>query len=290
MNTKQILYNALKSQLDAKKADCDKYDEEVVTVAHNQLVDKVSDWFKTNTEMTSTAVFTGERIEFEYDSWNRRIDICIRNNWDGSGARYVELNWNSGSYKTSDPNSVYLKYLKDLSIVASILDVVEPQLFEWRKEYKQIESDRAKYCTEYNDLNKALNNLSVEISKDTREAMKEIGFEIKSFKPDVTLNWDYKSSTKEYFIDTRKHSERLQYGRSQYDTMSVYGYKVLGKKGNKYKLEVYRDGSSTAQIYDVLEKKFECFVADVAHWEFEAADRRKVKAEKDFAERTQKAA
>jgi hypothetical protein len=289
MNTKQILYNALKSQLDAKKADCDKYDEEVVTIAHNQLVDKVSNWFKTNTEMTSTAVFSGEKIEFEYGSWNRRIDVHIRNSWDGSNTRYTELSWNSGTYKTSEIDSVYLRYLKDLSIIANNLPIVETQLLDWRKEYKQIESDRAKYCAEYIDLNKALNNLSVEISKDTREAMKEIGFEIKSFKSDVTLNWDYKGSEKTYFIDTRKHSERLQYGRSQYDTMSVYGYKVLSKKGNKYKLEVYRDGTTAPQIYDVLEKKFESFVNDVANWEFEAADRRKAKAEKDFAERTQKA-
>jgi hypothetical protein len=289
MNTKQILYNALKSQLDVKKADCDKYDTEVVSVAHNQLIEKVSNWFKTNTEMTSTAVFTGERVEFEYDSWNRRIDVCIRNNWDGSGARFVELNWNSGSYKTSDPNSVYLKYLKDLSIIASMLNVIEPQLLEWRKEYKQIESDRAKYCNEYNDLKKALDNLSTEINKDTREAMKEIGFEIKLFKPDVTLNWDYKGSTKEYFVDIRKHSERLQYGRSYHDATYINGYKVLGKKGNKYKIEAYRDGSSTTQTYDVLEKKFESFVYDVAHWEFEAADARKARAERDLAERTKKA-
>jgi hypothetical protein len=289
MNTKQILYNALKSQLDAKKADCDKYDEEIVTIAHNQLVDKVSNWFKTNTEMTSTAVFTGERIEFEYGSWNRRIDVSIRNDWGESGKRYVELSWNSGTYKTSEIDSVYLRYLKDLSIIANNLNVVEPQLLGWRSEYKQIESDRAKYCTEYNDLKKALDNLSVEINKDARESMKEIGFEIKSFKPDITLNWDYKGSEKTYFIDTRKHSERLQYGRSQYDTMSVYGYKVLSKKGNKYKIEAYRDGSSTPQIYDVLEKKFEYFVESVNYWESTSADARKIKAERDFAERTKKA-
>jgi hypothetical protein len=286
MNTKQILYNALKSQLDVKKADCDKYDEEIVTIAHNQLVDKVSNWFKTNTEMTSTAVFTGERIEFEYGSWNRRIDVSIRSNWDNSGKRYIELGWNSGTYKTSEVDSVYLRYLKDLSIIANNLNVVEPQLFEWRKEYKQIESDRAKYCTEYIELKRALDNLNTEINKDTREAMKEIGFEIKSFKSDVTLNWDYKGSEKMYFIDTRKHSERLQYGRSQYDTMSVYGYKVLSKKGNKYKLEVYRDGANTPQTYEVLEKKFEMFVDSVNDWESRSADARKAKAERDFAERT----
>jgi hypothetical protein len=289
MNTKQVLYNALKSQLDVKKADCDKYDEEVVTIAHNQLVDKVSNWFKTNTEMTSTAVFSGEKIEFEYGSWNRRIDVHVRSSWDGSNTKYCELNWNSGTYKTSEVDSVYLRYLKDLSIIANNLPIVETQLLDWRKEYRKIENDRNQFCTEYNDLKKALDNLSAEISKDARESMKEIGFEIKSFKPDITLNWDYKGSTKEYFIDTRKHSERLQYGRSQYDTMSVYGYKVLSKKGNKYKLEVYRDGSSVAQTYDILEKKFESFVESVNHWESTSADTRKAKAERDYAERTKKA-
>ena len=286
MNTKQILYNALKSQLDTKKAECDKYDEEIVTITHNQLVDKVSNWFKTNTEMTSTAVFSGEKIEFEYGSWNRRIDVHIRSNWDGSNTKYCELNWNSGTYKTSETDSVYLRYLKDLSIVANILPVIETQLLGWRKEYKQIESDRAQFCTEYIELKRALDNLSTEINKDTREAMKEIGFEIKSFKSDVTLNWDYKDYGKTYFIDTRKHSERLQFGRSQYDTIMVNGYKVIGKKGNKYKLEVYRDGANAPQIYEVLEKKFESFVCDVASWENQAADARKVKAERDFAERT----
>jgi hypothetical protein len=286
MNTKQILYNALKSQLDVKKADCDKYDEEVVTIVHNQLVDKVSNWFKTNTEMTSTAVFSGEKIEFEYGSWNRRIDVHIRSNWDGSNTKYCELNWNSGTYKTSEVDSVYLRYLKDLSIVANILPVIETQLLGWRKEYKQIESDRAQFCTEYIELKRALDNLNTEINRDTKEAMKEIGFEIKSFKSDVTLNWDYKDYSKTYFIDTRKHSERLQFGRSQYDTIMVNGYKVLSKKGNKYKLEVYRDGANAPQTYEVLEKKFEMFVENVNQWETNLADNRKVKAERDFAERT----
>ena len=286
MNTKQILYNALKSQLDVKKADCDKYDEEVVTIAHNQLVDKVSNWFKTNTEMTSTAIFSGEKIEFEYGSWNRRIDVHVRSNWDSSNTKYTELNWNSGTYKTSEIDSVYLRYLKDLSIVANILPVIETQLLGWRKEYKQIESDRAQFCTEYIELKRALDNLNTEINRDTKEAMKEIGFEIKSFKSDVTLNWDYKDYSKTYFIDTRKHSERLQFGRSQYDTIMVNGYKVLSKKGNKYKLEVYRDGANAPQIYEVLEKKFESFVCEVSNWENHAADARKAKAERDFAERT----
>jgi arginyl-tRNA synthetase len=39
--------------------------------------------------------------------------------------------------------SVYLRYLKDLSIVANILPVIETQLLDWRKEYKQIREEIA---------------------------------------------------------------------------------------------------------------------------------------------------
>jgi len=36
----------------------------------------------------------------------------------------------------------------------------------------------------------------------------------------------------------------------------------------------------------VLEKKFESFVCEVSNWENHAADARKAKTERDFAERT----
>ncbi len=38
--------------------------------------------------------------------------------------------------------------------------------------------------------------------------------------------------------------------------------------------------------YDVLEKKFDSFVDDVANWENVQADKRKADTEKNFAERT----
>ncbi len=60
---------------------------------------------------------------------------------------------------------------------------------------------------------------------------------------------------------------------------------MLGKKGNKYSVEVYREGAPT-RTYDVLEKKFESFIEDVNRWEYEESNRRSEKAKRDYEERT----
>lgn len=287
MNTKQVLYNALKVQLDSKKAECDKYDNEVYTPAIEALKSKVSEWIYQNIDITAnTVTFNGSSIEFNYgDSWGKRIDLKVKNNWDNKSTQ-AELSWRSGDYSKSYIE--YRNYLNDLSVLVNSFDILETKLFEWRNENNQIDKAHREYHNDYNTLKDALNKLANEISTDSKERMKEIGFEIKTFKPDVTLNWDYTESNKEYYIHTRNKSIRLQYGRSQYDSISINGYKILGKKGNKYQVEVIRDGSSTPQNYDVLEKKFESFIEEVHEWESKIADSRKERTERDYAERTKK--
>jgi hypothetical protein len=102
-------------------------------------------------------------------------------------------------------------------------------------------------------------------------------------------NWEYNDggSERTYKINTNDRKIRVQYGRSQYDTTYVEGFKVLGKKGNKYSVEVYREGTPN-RTYEVLEKKFESFIEDASKWEFEEANRRSEKIKRDFEERTKK--
>jgi hypothetical protein len=102
------------------------------------------------------------------------------------------------------------------------------------------------------------------------------------------LDWDYdetNNSKRIYKIVKSSKSIKVQYGRSQYENIYVNGFKVLGKKGNKYNIELY--GCSTSnKTFNVLEKKFESFICDVANWEHKQADKRKTEVEKSFAERT----
>ena len=65
------------------------------------------------------------------------------------------------------------------------------------------------------------------------------------------------------------------------------GFKVLGTKGNKYNVEVFREGYDHVYNYEVLEKKFDSFIDEVSNWEENQADKRKNEAETNYIKRTQ---
>jgi len=288
MNTKQVLYNALKSQLDAKKADCDKYDNEVYAPAINELKSRVSEWLYQNIDITANEViFLGGGVEFTYgNDYVRRINFTIKSRYDDK-PQHAELSWRSGEY--SKNNIEYRNYLHDLSTLTSEFDTIETKLFEWRSENTAIEKASSEYHEDYNTLNNALNKLSTEISTDVKESMKQLGFELKKFKQSSQLDWNYDNANdlkKEYKIIKRDKVIELQYGRSQYDRTHVNGFKVLGKKGNKYKVEVYKDGYASSIKYDVLEKKFESFIESAHYWENSQADHDAERIQKQYIERT----
>ena len=284
MNTKQVLYNALKNQLDAKKADCDKYDNEVHAPAINELKSRVSEWLYQNVDITANEVmFQGNGIELTYgNEYVKRININIKHRYDGKQPN-AELSWRSGEYSKND--SDYRNYLHDLSVLTSAFDMIETKLFEWRGEHIAIEKAERAYHEDYNTLSGALSKLATEISNDVKESMKCLGFEIKKFKQTTQLDWNYKDYEKEYQIVKRDKSIELQYGRSHYDTTWVSGFKVLGKKGNKYKVEVYRTDYANPQQYDVLEKKFESFIESAHYWENNQADHEAERIQKQYNER-----
>ena len=285
MNTKQILYNALKVQLDAKKAEGEKYDNEVYTPAINALKSVVNEWLHQNIDVTANEiVFHGGSIEFIYgDGWGKKIEFKIKTKWDDK-TPHGELSWRSGDYTKSQVD--YRNYLHDLSVLSSNFDLLETKLLEWKSENTAIEKTANTFHNDYNELNNALNKLSAEINNDIKESMKQLGFEVKKFKQITQLDWNYKDSEKEYEIVKRDKGIELQYGRSHYDTTWVNGFKVLGKKGNKYKVEVYKEGASIVHQYDVLEKKFEMFIDNVHHWENDQADHDAERVQKQYNERT----
>ena len=295
MNTKQVLYNAISAQLEAKKIEAEKYDTEVYHVNTDTLISKVCDYFSNKVGGFDAFHFTGSNIKLELSSnWYDRIEIGVHSSWRDekeNATREIKVEWNSGNFsnKENSNNKGGASYIKLLNSVYNNFDeIVDKYLNEWYPEYLNNESEHNKAWKEHNDLKYALDKLREEIKQDSIEAMKQIGFEIKSFKDDVCLDWDYKDSDREYKIATRKRSIQLQHGRSQYDTTYAHGFKVLGKKGNKYKVEIYREDDQPARTYDVLEKKFESFIEDVCRWEDNEANKRKEKAERDYNDRLKK--
>ena len=295
MNTKQVLYNALKSQLDAKEQEYQLFYDTVTTPAINELNNEIKKYLNTLTPIDDTSIEIGpSRITIrarEDDSWYRNVELTLESNYK-SDDKHVNINWNSGTFNLVDKvqNKVFINLI---SVCANNLKSIENNwINNWYERRRQIDKNDDVKSREHTDLKTALNNLRTEINDDLKEAMKQNGFEIKKFKDVYDLNWDYikdenGNDKRDYKINTSVKSIKLQIGRSHYDTTYVNGFKVLGKKGNKYKIEGYRENFSNTFNYEVLEKKFDSFIDDVADWENNKADKRKTETEKNYTDRTQ---
>jgi hypothetical protein len=293
MNTKQVLYNALKGQLDIKKQTYDSYNETTTIPACHELITNIRSFISSIAPIDDSMEMDLNnrtlRIKTSNERYSNGIEIILHTTWQGDKAGYwVDLEWNSGSYNLTGKNDK-LNHINILHSLANNLESINDKFInEWRNEWSRIWDADHVIQKEYTDLQNALNTLSSEIHNDSVDAMKEIGFEIKQFKPQYGLDWDYDENDDNkriYKIETSTKSIKVQYGRSQYENTYINGFKVLGKKGNKYSVEIFREGYPDKK-YDILEKKFESFIDEVASWEYKQADKRKEEAEKNFAERT----
>jgi len=296
MNTKQVLYNVLKSQLDVKEQEYQLFHNTVTTSAINELNNEIKQYLNTLTPINDTNIEIGlSRITIRAHgdgNWYRDVELTLESNYN-SNNKYVDVNWNSGVFNLRDKiqNKVLINLI---SVCANNIKSIEDKWinnwYERRKQIDKVDYDKSK---EYTDLKTALSNLRSEINDDIKESMKQIGFEIKKFKDIYDLDWSYikdendNATERVYRINITPKAIKLQIGRSYHNTTYVNGFKVLGKKGNKYKIEVYRENFSNTFNYEVLEKKFDSFINDVVEWENDKADKRKAETEKNYTDRTQ---
>ena len=296
MNTKQVLYNALKSQLDTKEQEYKLFYETVTVPALEEANNEIKQFFNNLASIDNTNIEIGSsRITIranENDGWSRNIELVLQSSYKNDN-KHVDINWNSGTFNLGDkfPNKIFINLI---SVCANNLKTIENEwVNNWYEKRRQIDKNDDAKNREFTDLQTALNSLRNEIVGDLRESMKQIGFEIKKFKDIYDLDWDYikdengNTTKREYKIRKSIKSIKLQIGRSMYDTTYVTGFKVLGKKGNKYNVEVFREGYDHVYNYEVLEKKFDSFIDEVSNWEENQADKRKNEAEINYIKRTQ---
>lgn len=296
MNTKQVLYNALKSQLDIKEQEYKLFYETVTLPALEDANNEIKQFFNNLASINNTNIEIGSsRITIranENDGWYRNVELVLQSSYKNNN-KHVDINWNSGTFNLGDKvqNKVFINLM---SACANNLKTIENEwINNWYEKRRQIDKNDDAKNREFTDLQSALNSLRNEIVYDLRESMKQIGFEIKKFKDVYDLDWDYikdengNTTKREYKINKTSKSIKLQIGRSHYDTTYVTGFKVLGKKGNKYNIEAFREGYDHVYNYEVLEKKFESFIDEVSDWEDNKADKRKNETEVNYTKRSQ---
>lgn len=289
MNTKQVLFNALQSQLTIKEQEYNTFNETVTKPAYEQLENDIKNFISTFANIDGWAFNVGSsKIYVKLDnSYSTEVGFHLHTGWSKDKSKwYVGVEWNSGEVNLHDKIS-RMHYIDMVHTFAHNLHHVEVKwVNDWNDKFNTIQENDYKIKNEWTNLRDALNKLSVEIQSDLADDMKKIGFEIKNFKKEYSFDWDYINNERVYKINSQERSISLQYGRSQYDNIYVSGFRVLGKKGNKYSIEAHFDNNRPSRTYDVLEKKFEAFISNVADWEYKQADKRKIEAEERLAKNT----
>jgi hypothetical protein len=267
------MLDALKNQWVIKQEELQKIVDESIIPKQEELSNTVKKYFIDN-----NLIEEDNFDKFNYNGNSLTInDIRISlSNYSYENNKYntVELNWYGSTCDEND--SKRIKYLINLGKIAESLSQIKNQFFVWYNDYKNNEQIGSVIKNEFDNLEKAIYTLENEIRRDEYERYKQIGFELSQFKMIYDYNrWAEKDEDR---IRISSKNVWLQTGRSQYEGVYAFGYKVLGKKGNKYEIAVYNEDKNI-KVYNVLEKKFEDFAHNVVRWEGGQADEKKNQAQ-----------
>ena len=266
MNTKEVMLNVIQSQLEIKENEFKQFHENTTQPEFEKLNEYIRQWFNNELNVNVDKIeFSGRSLSFDEDN---NIELIINKYWNTEEKDYtIELKWNSGR-RNKDSIEAISNNFKILYAISSKFDLVQfYYINDWYKRYLEINDNDSKARIEMDQLRDAVSKLKTEIFNDKLELMRTNGFELRRFKPRYLAESHYDENNNRYYVmGERDQSFSLQYGRSQYDTIYVNGFKVLNKKGNKYNIEVYRDGMIN-KTCNVLEKKFDSFIYNVSDWE-----------------------
>jgi len=292
MDIKQVLYDNLLSQLSILKKEYNDYNESISIPAQQKLEDEINSWFKINFIYPfSELKFAKDLITLSFsdpndkldNKWKYKLEIQLKR--DFSKKEYIGIQWENtyGARLDDDVTGVYLKFLGELTTRSN--SVTNKFINEWAPSYREIIKDKEGIYTKYTSLETSLNKLKNEIKEDELKSMKEIGFELESFKPEYKFNYYGEDKNK---ITTVDKLIPFQYGRASHQYVYVNGFKVIGKEGNKYQVEVKeRSYCKNEELYkkstlSITELKFNYFINNVNKWENKTSIEYKQEAEKLF--------
>lgn len=289
MNTKQILLNALQSQLSVKKQEYELYNNTVTKPAIEELNSEIKSFMKSIIINDDYKIeITPSKITISVgNDWYSIVELQLQKNYRNED-KWINITWNSGVYNLID--RVNNKHtINIISLCINNIKLIETKwINDWFNRRDEVDKNDSVKHKEFKDLQDALDNLKNEIKNDFASIMREIGFELKKFKQQTDLDFKFDENNKRiYKITNPDKTIKLQIGRSKYDYIYVAGFKVLDKKGNKYKIETFKN-EQPDKIYSILEKKFDEFIDTVSYWEYEQADKQRLEIEKKYNNINQK--
>ena len=287
----QIVLNALKSQIESLELKAKTMHTEVVIPAKEKLVAEITDWLRTECDLiyvplkvemsNSSAINISVNMESK-SRWTRQVELRKERNWrtGGENEEYCNLRFDGESSIQVGYNAE-LTYMKLVGEVGKNFSAIANEfLNNWSHAYDATESEIAPIWEEIQTLNRSVRQVESDMAVQKRAEYRKIGVKF-TLKPYREISWQ----GDERILEEKPGTAQLQYGRGNYEYTFVNSYKIIGKVGIKYRVEV-EGGPKSLRTYEITAMRLDQFIEEVLEWETKTADWKTKRAEQYYAEYT----
>ena len=275
---KQIILQALQTQLETVKANAIEHEQNVYEPAVAKLTAKIKAWFDTNVMPNIHDItITSDSLVIEpSDSTGYGTDITInhRRNWDSKNS-YFEASSYRPDLDSREDNTIALHYYTTMANVALYFKAICKEYeTKWLPAFNKLNAAKTETYNGIYSLEREIRECENEIAQIAKEVYNQVGFEC-TIKPYTDYESDYSGSETVYTKKVKQHSIRAMYGRSRWDYYYIHSFKVISfpkAKHGKVVLEYKSATDDRTHIAEFNKTRYADFINDVYDWQSRGAD------------------
>lgn len=287
---KQIILQALQTQLQTVKAEAVAHEEQVYNPALAALVSKIKVYFDQYIAKNIYDIqISSDRITvFPNDdtSYGNSFTIDYRASWRDEGG-YFETSSYRPDLKSNTDNTTTIHYYNVLvGIANNFSSLCDKYKTKWLPAFNKIESAKSEKYNEIWKIEREIRSCEAEIATIEKEAYNQVGFEC-TLKPYANYDSHYDNNECVY---TKKFDDKhikAQYGRSRWDYYYINSFKVISfpkAKYGKVVLEFKQQETDKTRTAELNKARYAEFINEVYHWQNSGAASR----EEDIDERVER--
>lgn len=270
---KQVILQALQSQLDSVKAAAVEHEKNVYEPAISALTEKIAKYFAEGVvaNINSITLQSDSIILYPNDStdYNNRITLTHRSNWRGENA-YIEMDTYRPDMKSNVDNSNALFYYECTAAIAKCFHTIsKTYITKWQPAFEKLSAAKNQMYSEIYTIEREIRNVESEIATIEKEVYNHVGFEC-TIKPYTNYESDYSNNEYVYKKKIDAYHIKAQYGRSRWDYYYINSFKVISfpkAKHGKVVLEYKSAGDEKVRIAELNKIRYAEFVNDVYNWQ-----------------------
>ena len=278
--SKQIILQALQTQLQTVKAAGIKHETNVYEPAIEKLNQQIRSWFSEHASIDLHSISIGsDRIEIkpaEKDGYGNDITISYRTRWGSEETNYCEVSSYRADIDSREDNLFAIKYYNAMArIAAEFANICTQYQNKWYPQVSKIISLKEAMYAEVYTLEREIRNCESEIAELEKDVYNRSGAEC-TLKPYT----DYtKNEQGEYVMVARPHTIRAQYGRARWDYYHINSFVVVNCPKTKHGKVVldFKGGDvsdSKTHRVELNKARYADFISSVYAWQTAGADER----------------